>query len=456
MDRLHPSSPPRTTAIVTRPITSTSPVEIPHAKHKTVHGHKPRAARSHAHIALQEQTYRTRSPSQPHPGDARKTDHVPPSVASLLAVTSIPPPRRRGSRRASKELPLTVDSIIEKAQVAEKTLSLTLGGKSPMELLLSAPEELEEDDDLSICDSTAESVTMSTRTISLESMPSLVDSVSTATLSSVDSPPNLACCRPKPMRRSLEPIAAPGDNEEHPLFSPNFGMDKLDFRVFERQDEEQESLSMFRFRPLKSAFKSNLTASLKAIKSAAKSFSSLNFSSIPPEDFLTRSLLAIDPAVPYTDERRPPVMEADPPAAVRRYLNPMPIAREDAPANNSSRPFTASIQMQTYKVQRSRSLPPPVTRIGSLSSSPPASNKSSQPSQGKAGSFSYPPGPRALRENSDFIRIAVMEMAMRRRGKLSDETPGHARLALPPRKSILQPYEVGVDGVPLRWVPLLA
>jgi hypothetical protein len=68
------------------------------------------------------------------------------------------------------------------------------------------------------------------------------------------------------------------------------------------------------------------------------------------------------------------------------------------------------------------------------------------------------PGPRQreMRENSDFIRIAVMEMAMRRRGKLDDQRPGRARWALPPRKVSTRPYEIGTDGVPARWIPTTA
>lgn len=62
--------------------------------------------------------------------------------------------------------------------------------------------------------------------------------------------------------------------------------------------------------------------------------------------------------------------------------------------------------------------------------------------------------PREMRENSDFIRIAVMEMAMRKRGKLDDQRPGRARWALPPRKHSTAPYEIGPNGVPSRWVSI--
>ena len=389
---------------------------------------------------------------------------MPPCVASLLAVTAIPPhSRRRNLCSGSKddEESWTVDAILEQAQVKEKTLSLSLA-KSPMDLLLSAPEDLE-DDDLSISESVAES-SLSARRVSLESSPSLFDSVSTSTLSSVDTPVSVSSRRCRPTRLSREPITAPGEGEEHPLFSHELAVDELDFRVFEPREELEEQTSVVQtLRPLKSTFKSNLTASLKALKSAAKSFGSLNFTSIPPEDFLTRSLLAIDPKVPYTDERRPPVMETEPPAALRRYLNPMSFSLEDSRSpvmrGPATRSHTASIQMQTYKVHRGSSACAAVTKMPPAVRASPATSAASESgrtSQNRAGLFSYPPGSRALRENSDFIRVAVMEMAMRRRGKLSDDTAGHARLALPPRKTSLQPYEIGADGVPLRWVPMSA
>jgi hypothetical protein len=199
------------------------------------------------------------------------------------------------------------------------------------------------------------------------------------------------------------------------------------------------------------------------LRQAARSFSNLNFPSIPPEDFLTRSILTIDPQVPYTDERRPPPLEEEPTAALRRYLNPTTTARLEKPqlpASSSGpvlRTFTASIQMQTYKVQRSRSAPPTLNRSPSpLAGGGAYSAAQSAPtSQTKPSLAEYPsPGPRQreMRENPDFIRIAVMEMAMRKRGKLSEQRPGRARWALPPRKPSSRPYVVGPDGVPARWV----
>lgn len=296
----------------------------------------------------------------------------------------------------------------------------------------------------------------------------------------------------KQLRRSFEPVLSPpGEPEDHPLSVADEDVEELCLgdcpghhqggQQAGEMDEDgsdtksERSFSDFAFplRPLKYAFKSNLTASLKALRLAAKSISSMNMSSIPPDDLLTRSLLSIDHKVPYTDERRPPVLEEAPSAALRRYLNPPTNPRVEthhitaatktaATTRPSTRSFTASIQMQTYRVRRSRSeypgdstrLPCPLPSSSCTQSSPPQPPARSSPRQ---PALTYLPGgmrQREVRENPDFIRIAVMEMAMRRRGKLDDQRPGRARWALPPRRPSVRPYEVGADGVPARWVPM--
>lgn len=447
---LSPSSPSTTTASV-QPSTPSAPVQIPirPGSRDTAHPQKP-----HRHHGDRRQHSKSRRPRDVHSPDA-----IPPSVAALLAVTSIPPPKAsRTMRRTREEKRMTVESIIERAQESEKQLSLTLS-KGPMDILLAAPEDLE-GDDVSVCDSGPGSV-VSTRALSPESMPSLSSSFTTDSLSPLGSPHTpLRRRKAQPTRRSLEPVSSPpGECECHPL-SSEIDIDELDFRVFEEKSElPEKKTSRLPFKPFKSAFKSNLTASLRALRQAARSFSNLNLSSIPPEDFLTRSILTIDPQVPYTDERRPPLLDEEPTAALRRYLNPTTTSRIEKPATPSSGPalrtFTASIQMQTYKVHRARSLSPTSGRAPYPSVGPTATAQSSHAAQAKPAMSEYPlPGPRQreMRENPDFIRIAVMEMAMRRRGKLSDQRPGRARWALPPRKPSTRPYVIGSDGVPARWV----
>lgn len=387
-------------------------------------------------------------------------DAIPPSVAALLAVTSIPPPkgqrslRQRLARDTGKRL--TVDSILEQSQESEKELSLNFI-KGPLDVLLSPPEDLE-DDDLSIGESTIASP-ISTRAVSYESVPSLTDSFSTDAMSSVGTPNSATRGRKlQPNRKSLTPVSSPpGEKEDHPLFREH-DVEELDFRVFDPSPETEEKKGgmMQAFRPFKSAFKSNLTSSLRALRNAARSFSSMNMPSIPPEDFLTRSILTLEPNVPFTDERMPPTLDEEPSAAVRRYLNPTQTARLESHGStappNLRGSYTASIQMQTYKVHRTRSSPPGPRGQNATS----RSSQGDQSARGKDAVLSYPPGPRQreMRENSDFIRVAVMEMAMRRSGKLDEQQPGRARWALPPRKTSIKPYQICSDGIPARWVPV--
>lgn len=449
-------SPPKTTLSLARPTTPTSPVQIPPAPKSRETAHPSKQHRHHGD---------RRRKADARPKDVHSPDAIPASVAALLAVTSIPSPRNLRStrqRRAHPEKGMTVEPVTEQSPEAEKEFSLNLG-RSPLDLLLSAPED-SDIDDVSLADSNVGSPF--SRTASVSSMPSLDDSYTTNTLSSLDTPLTPFTPKPRksqPTRKSLEPVSSPsGDEKTHPLSSPLVELEELDFRVFdESPTKNSEADAQSLYRPLKSAFKSNLTASLRALRQAARSFSALNFSSIPPEDFLTRSILTIDPQVPYTDERRPQ-LEEEPSAALRRYLNPTTNSRLGQQPSPTPTPaprpgFTASIQMQTYKVQRQQSASSSAGRISRTTGGAPGASSGSVLSGSDNVTASLKmsqPGPRQreMRENSDFIRIAVMEMAMRKRGKLDDQRPGRARWALPPRKTSSKPYEIGEDGVPARWV----
>ena len=432
------------------PTTHSSAVQIPvKPRQETAHQHKPRhhanSSRKHAHSNAHQRAH-----------DARSPDAIPPSVAALLAVTSIPPPGRRGRSRprSLKDSRMTVDSIVPRSQVPEKDLSQeldddnlslpSLSRSSPMEMLLSPPEDPEEDGN-SVTSESAFASPFSTRAASFESVPSLGFSSGMSASASVDSPATPRGGRFRQLRRSLEPVSSPpGQKPEDPLSCHE--ADQLDFRVFNQTSLTMEKKEPTAPMPLRSVFKSNLTASLRALRSAARSISSFTAASIPPEDLLTRSILTIDPRVPFTDERMPPTWEEEPSEAMRRYLNPTSNLHGEPRTGSPSRGYTASIQMRTYKVQRSRSSLSPTNRPAAQSS-----NSTKSPAADV-----FPPGPRQreMRENSDFIRIAVMEHLMRRRGKLDDQREGHARWLLPPRKATTKPYEIGPDGVPARWVSI--
>lgn len=471
-DKLSPpsSSPPSTTmtTAVARPNTHSSAVQIPVARSKydSINAHRPRQ-HQHAH----QHAHRKHSSPTRSYRDVHSPDAIPPSVAALLAVTSIPPPSRRRrssqqrqSRDSSRDSHMTVDSIVRRSQVSEKELSQELSeefgrdlsdlslssyDRSPMDVLLSPPEELDEldQDEASVNSDSAFTSAFSTRAASFESVPSLGDSFGTSLVTSIDSPVTPRGRKARPPRRSLEPVSSPpGQHLDHPLSSKsNLEVDQLDFRVFDAKPMAAAQKQSTGLMPLKSVFKSNLTASLRALRSAARTLSSFTATSIPPDDFLTRSILTIDPRVPFTDERMPPVLEEEPSEAMRRYLNPTSSLQPESRIRSPVRSYTASIQMQTYKVQRSKSTP----AAGRAASQTSNSNKSPP-------ALVFPPGPRQreMRENSDFIRIAVLEHLMRKRGKLDDQREGHARWLLPPRKSTSRPYEIGPDGIPTRWASI--
>lgn len=344
---------------------------------------------------------------------------------------------------------MTVESILH-GQASEKELSFQFI-KGPLDVLLSPPDD-SEDDDSSVGESTIASPLSVSRTVSCGSLPSLTDSLSTDAPSPLQTPFSAPRGRRvRPMRSSLTPVSSPpGQLEQHPLSPLDTDLEDMSFAVFDPSPEDEEAKGAKMFGPFRFAFKSNLTASLRALRNAARSFSAMNMSSVPADDFLTRSILTLEPTVPFTDERMPPTLDEEPSAAMRRYLNPTQTARLESQSSttaSSKGAFTASIQMQTYKVHRSRSASP----------SPRASRSyGDQSSRGKEAVFGSAPGPRQreMRENSNFIRVAVMEMAMRKNGKLDEQRPGRARWALPPRKTSTKSYEIGADGIPARWVSI--
>jgi hypothetical protein len=350
---------------------------------------------------------------------------------------------------------LTVDGALNFNENVEKEYDSSLG-RSPLDLLLSPPDDLDDTETLAGSETDTPSF-LSKRTLSSESVPSLesssVDGSSFSPLSPITPTSRM---RRSPPARKLEPISSPPREEvaEHPLATTDIDINDLDFRVFQEGTAAQKTSETPSAAPRrKSAFKSNLTASLRALKSAAKTISDFTAPIITPDDFLTRSIIAIDPRVPYTDERRPPQLQDEPTPALRRYLNPAsaaPIgARGLAPISGQTIECTASIQMQTYKVLK---LPRADGGRGT-------GRKLSTPSVEEVYA-EVATGPvarqRDMRENSDFIRVAVMEMMMRKNGKLAENVPGRARWALPPRQVTTQVYKIGEGGVPERWIAIAA
>lgn len=373
-----------------------------------------------------------------------RSDALPPAVAALLAVTEIPrlPARRRkGSVRDRK---ISMDELIQEWSKDDSDAASSVVG-SPMDLLLGRVDE-SEDEYGSLQSLEQEKGSLSSRSVSNDSLttiPPSLDLDATSFASNWDSL-NTPDSYPRSERR-VKTVQSPTKEEcmfDHPLlyFFQDDNQERTNLAMSDIETSPPASPGRFH------SFKSNLTASLKAMKSAAKSFSNFTAPSVPPEDLLTRSLLS--PV--YPSEMRPKQFESPSPA-LRRYLNPQPPAI--SPAELSMQLHAAlvldvdtdthapMIQMQTYD-RRARSSSR--RRKNDLFSE-----------AGRALSPSPAVRQREPRENSNFLRVIVLEMNMRRVGKLDAKAVGKARLWLPPRKSSAgstSPSLQGRSAVPKRWI----
>jgi hypothetical protein len=352
---------------------------------------------------------------------------VPPAVAALLAVTTIPPPasrksskstvRRKASELFDREPKMEMGTFLGDDDAFAIDFADDLpenASKNPLLVLLSSPER--EGVTMERSDSEGR---LSVRSISTESVPSLETDDESTLSSSLNSTYS-------PWRRGTgldarARIVSPPPEDcllDHPLLSPveEPPPPKVPSETSFLGEETLKRVSR------RLNLKSNLTASIRVLKSAAKSFSSLSTSaaSVQPDDYLTRSILSITPQ--YRDEKRPLPCDHEPTPALRRYLNPWNATYDDSPC-------TGAIQMQTYSA-----LPKP------------GDDEFLAAAQLACGPVGRP---REIRENGDFLRIIVLEMNMRREGKLSDAAQGKARLVLPPR----QPCKFRASD-PGRWTPL--
>ncbi|KAJ5563581.1 hypothetical protein N7535_008745 [Penicillium sp. DV-2018c] len=423
---------------------------------------------SHTTTASRENRFRT--PSKPS-GTSRRSSsvstndrHIPTSFASMLDATAIPVPRRNWNTGRSRKLPRGIHAEDFRRMLHEELRSKEdhiLDGTvySPLDILLSPPDDQDEkllpDDDSELASPP------SVRSTSSDSMPSLEHGL--ASPSSFPSPPTPAGNRSSPERRLPRYSHCEECALDHPLLETEVD-DSVSTAV---NDESAIAATASPKRPasfgrLSSTFKSNLTASLRVIKFAAQSVSTFATPSVQPENFLTRSLFTITPEM--TDDRRPLPMQEAPSPELRRYLNPSPIysapmspaemyVYHDHPHDTaqSSDPCPVSIQMQTYRRTSSR---------GNRRTNFHIANK-----ERKYVAFDpeIPPmgRQREVRENSDWLRVIVLEMNMRRSGKLREDIPPRARFWLPARKTTYRlagQYEDGDDNntVPSRWVGISA
>jgi len=353
---------------------------------------------------------------------------IPSTTAALLAATTIPQRKsvRRqkavntyyGPRTPPNNSPFDYPVSIEGEE--DEDSAEQLAPRSALDVLLSPPND-DEDYESSAMERSNSDSQLSVRSSSTESVPSLdTDNESTCSLSS-------SWSQPVQTRRS--------DSRSRIVTSPPIECDSnhpLMFTPPEEETTQEPEVAFLAEDMVKRVTRrlnlvSNLTASLRVLKSAAKSFSSLTASATAiqqPDDYLTRSILSISPQ--YTDEKRPKPSEEEPTPALRRYLNPWSSLHEESPC-------TGAVQMQTYNLTGRRSKSARSGRTDTMEEE------------------SCACGPmvrqREVRENADFLRVIVLEMNMRREGKLSDTAQGKARYMLPPR----QACKLSAIGDPGRW-----
>lgn len=348
-----------------------------------------------------------------------------------------------------------MDELIQEWKQDDSELPASVVG-SPLDLLLGRVDESEEDYGSLVSEEQEKDYARSmttTRSISSDSLSTIPPSLDTDAPSFASHWDELST--PDSYRKSLpdrreKVVSSPPKEDcilDHPLLS--FSLEDCEeIANIELPDVvTPPTVSSERFR----SFKSNLTASFQALKSAAKSFSNFTAPSVPPDDLITRSLLSPT----FTSEMRPKHIQGTPSAELRRYLNPQPapisptelsMQLYDALAMNVDEDNAAPmIQMQTYE-RRNRSR-------GRRRTSDPYSEA------GRTLSDLPTVRQREPRENSDFLRVIVLEMNMRRVGKLDSKAVGKARIWLPPRKigTHNTPSTQGTESrIPDRWVALLA
>ena len=409
---------------------------------------------------------------------------LPPGLAELLAVTAIPPLKSRSvGHRSSASLPrkLSVERLRQEWARDTSTPS-SLGKGSPLDFLLETADS--EDSFLDDADREDCLPSRSVSSESIHSTPSLeLDDTILSLPSSAPSTPTASVRRsPKPETR--ERLSSPPSEQchHHPHLEP---------RTPALTDDPPPiltSTSPNRADKPRSTLKSNLTASLYALRSAAKAFSNFTAPSLPSDDFLTRSLFSSR----YASEMRPRRFAGLPDPALRRYLNPTPalstgdlhamltdakwaaadVRPEEEAGGDALDPPAPMIPLTTYARGANGS-----PTVGALPRRSPRRTASSPPllgsdddgtEQKQQQRMEPPPAPtlvgrqREPRENGDFLRVIVLEMNMRRVGKLDARAAGRARVWLPPRKggppappgSAAGPGAGGGAGrrVPARWV----
>lgn len=374
---------------------------------------------------------------------------LPPAVAALLAVTEIPRPRRNQfQRRSAKPRRISLDELVHEWK-NDESLKSTYGSSPALSVLLEDPDSGDAPLPAS-AQSVPEESFLYTRSVSADSVPSLeADDISILSNESLSTPESLRSRKSSSNLRKQASRSLPTAEEcvlDHPLAeTPTLDEDPDDGLIL-----SPANLSRSTTPKPKSSFKSNLTSSLQALKNAAiSSISSLTNTTTPQQRTqaspMPDNVLWSHPFLfPRFSSEVRPAITGTPTEARRRYFNPAPLTFEEQEAPFQlalHAPFLAeptesapTIQLQTYGRARRKS----------------AMKRGLDP-HSEAGMALLGVGvrQREVRENSDFLRVYVIETNMQRCGKLKGS---RAKIALPPRQVGQSMTEQMCEKVPRRWV----
>ena len=455
--RSPPSRSPPSRSPTLQSKTISSPVQVPGKPHR------PRLQPSSPPTSVQTSGGPPR-PILPHTPSKRRE-----SVQDVLASTAIPI-KRKARQRPSQRIPhgdhvadfskLLLDDV---RTTRESSLSSSLGNPQ-FDGLFGNLDELVEGQMIVGSEGLGARI-LSARSLSTESMPSLA---SPEDFSSADN----ASLAPSIVRsasdRKFKHLATSEDcATEHPLIDCGGGNDVGDTTPELSISPPQRRPPMRNRKP--SAFKSSLTASLKAIKNAAQSVSNYAApAALQPDDFGGQSFFDFHPSL--TDDRRPPPSDQPPSPALRRYLNPSTSTPPDSPAqlhfwidhrssdpthSSHSPPYEAEAPRPKLKIKKKYLKPgdieasklspivpladciPSQIRTAHASSPPVWLAPDGTPSNKRTAAAMWDGTEASLRqceprENSDFLRVYVCETQMRRAKKLRDDIEGRAKMWLPP------------------------
>ena len=401
-------------------------------------------------VVIPTRSQSLRKPNRRSPARKNEKEEQRTNKSHKTDAVSRPPPAAVKSIPRPKAVAVHSDSIHRRSprslnggNAAVPSQSLSSTSPRSWDILQGPPDESDPDNWSLGSDSTIAPL-LSFSSLSTDSIPSLDIDVESPESASHPSTPGRSVRRDRRLK-SLSESLVEDCGFDHPL-SPlhnDSRRKELDRSRMCETETMKPAISM----PVslsRSSFKSNLTASLRVLRSAARSFSNM---AIQRDEFLTRSILSISPQ--YTDERRPVLTDDVPDPALRRYLNPLTTSPSELfyHDHSSSRAAndrcTASIQLQTYKR---------VSASSKNATVPPVFNPSAKDvSKSETPIVAYSASrQREPRENSDFLRVIVLEMNMRKAGKLNDVAQGRARIWLPPRQLGKQ-QDIEVKGVPRRW-----